>query len=200
MPYGKAPQKRRAATGHPYNTDNIRSPYPVEAGVLTGPRTGDISPPGEVLSMDGKYPKIPGSADPDPGRTFRSCPKFVRRGHELGAAASSARCRSHLSTSRFPSFPPCASRMPCLSDFVRFVPRSMLGPMPHRAMTRINNAPSSVIVYGDATFPPEWGRLYGRPVAARGYGGATHTRGQGPRKPIYDPASAVINGRGRTAE
>ena len=25
-----------------------------------GRRTGDISPPGEVLSMDGKYPKIPG--------------------------------------------------------------------------------------------------------------------------------------------
>ena len=25
-------------------------------------RTGDISPPGEVLSMDGKYPKIPGSS------------------------------------------------------------------------------------------------------------------------------------------
>ena len=29
----------------------------------------------------------------------------------------------------------------------------------HRAMTRINNAPSSVIAYGAATFPPVWGRL-----------------------------------------
>ena len=66
-----------------------------------------------------------------------------------------------------PSFPPRASRMPCLSGSVGLVPRSMLGPMPHRAMTRINNAPSSVIAYGDATFPPGWGRLYGRPVAAR---------------------------------
>ena len=33
-------------------------------------RTGDISPPGEVLSMDGKYPKILGPAGPNPGRTF----------------------------------------------------------------------------------------------------------------------------------
>ena len=33
----------------------------------------------------------------------------------------------------------------------------------HRAMTRIKNAPSSVIAYGDATFPPVWGRLWGRP-------------------------------------
>ena len=32
-------------------------------------------------------------------------------------------------------------------------------------MTRIKNAPSSVIAYGDATFPPGWGRLYGRPKA-----------------------------------
>ena len=90
-----------------------------------GRRTGDISPPCEVLSMDGKYPKILGPAGPNPERTFRPCPKFVRRGHELGAAASSARCRSHLSNSRFPSFPPRASRMPCLSGSVGFVPRSM---------------------------------------------------------------------------
>ncbi len=33
----------------------------------------------------------------------------------------------------------------------------------HRAMTRIKNAPSSVIAYGDATFPPVWGRLWERP-------------------------------------
>ena len=84
-------------------------------------RTGDVSPPGEVLSMDGKYPKILGPAGPNPGRTFRPCPKFVRRGHELGAAASSARCRSHLSNSRFPSFPPRASRVPCLFGFGCFV-------------------------------------------------------------------------------
>ena len=57
-------------------------------------RTGDISPPGEVLSMDGKYPKIPGSADPDPKRTFGKRSKFVRRGCELGVVPSSARCRS----------------------------------------------------------------------------------------------------------
>ena len=55
---------------------------------------GDISPSGEVLSMDGKYPKILGPAGPNPGRTFRPCPKFVRRGRELGAVPSSARCRS----------------------------------------------------------------------------------------------------------
>ena len=101
--------------------------YPLVPGFCAGTR--DVSPPGEVLYNDGKYPKIPGSADPDPGRTFRSCPKFVRRGHKLGAAASSARCRSHLSNSRFPSFPPRASCAPCLFGFVRFVPRSMQGPM-----------------------------------------------------------------------
>ena len=33
----------------------------------------------------------------------------------------------------------------------------------HRAMTRIKNAPSSVIAYGDATFPPVWGRLFWGP-------------------------------------
>ena len=79
--------------------------------------------------MDGKYPKIPGSADPDPKRTFGKRSKFVRRGHELGAAASSARCRSHLSNSRFPSFPPRASRVPCLSGFVRFLLPIPQGPM-----------------------------------------------------------------------
>ena len=40
------------------------------------------------------------------------------------------------------------------------------GSRPHRAMTRINNAPSSVIASGDATFPPEWGRLYGHILQA----------------------------------
>ena len=78
----------QAATGRPYNTHNIRSSYSVGAAPCGGPgsvgcgdparrqkfafylsrdsdfqrRTGDISPPGEVLSMDGKYPKIPGSS------------------------------------------------------------------------------------------------------------------------------------------
>ena len=33
--------------------------------------------------------------------------------------------------------------------------------MPHRAMTRIKNAPSSVIAYGDATFPPCGGKALG---------------------------------------
>ena len=32
---------------------------------------------------------------------------------------------------------------------------------PHRAMTRIKNAPSSVIAYGDATFPPVGGKALG---------------------------------------
>ena len=65
----------QAATGRPYNTHNIRSSYAVGRDdparrlkfafcPSRGPdfrrRTGDISPPGEVLSMDGKYPKIPG--------------------------------------------------------------------------------------------------------------------------------------------
>ena len=103
----------------PYNTDNIRSPHPVGAGVLTGPRTGDISPPGEVLSRDGKYPKIPGSADPDPGRTFGKRPEYVRRGHELGAIAFSARCRSCRSNQVTPLFSHRASRVPCLFDSVR---------------------------------------------------------------------------------
>ena len=67
-------------------------------------RTGDISPPGEVLSMDGKYPKIPGSADPDPKRTFGKRSKFVRRGRELGAVPSSARCRSCRSNQAPPLF------------------------------------------------------------------------------------------------
>ena len=97
-------ERRAAIWGRPYIA-SIRSLYPVGAAVPSGPRTGDISPPGEVLSMDGKYPKIPGSADPDPGRTFGIRSEFVRRGHELGAAASSARCRSHLSNLRFPAFP-----------------------------------------------------------------------------------------------
>jgi len=69
-------------------------------------RTGDISPPGEVLSMDGKYPKIPGSADPDPERTFGKRSEFVRRGHELGADVSSARCRSRLSNHTLSIFSP----------------------------------------------------------------------------------------------
>ena len=46
------------------------------------------------------------------------------------------------------------------------------------ARRRRKNAPSSVIAYGDATFPPGWGRLYGRPVAARGH------RGRSPLGPI----------------
>ena len=135
----------QAATGRPYNTHNIRSSYAVGrddparrlkfAFYLSRDsdfqrRTGDISPPGEVLSMDGKYPKILGPAGPNPERTFGKRPEYVRRGHELGAAASSARCRSYLSTSRFPSFPPRASRMPCLSGSGCFVPRTMLGRCP----------------------------------------------------------------------
>ena len=79
-----------------------------------GRSTGDVSPPGEVLSMDGKYPKIPGSADPDPKRTFGKRSKFVRRGRELGAAASSARCRSCRSNQVTPLFSHCASHVPCL--------------------------------------------------------------------------------------
>ena len=97
---------------------NIRFSYSVGAGVLTGPQTGDISPPGEVLSMDGKYPKIPGSADPDPGRTFGKRSEFVRRGHELGAAASSARCRSCRSNQVVFLSPYRASRVPCLFGFI----------------------------------------------------------------------------------
>ena len=65
----------QAAKGRPYNTHNIRSSYAVGRDdparrlkfafcPSRGPdfrrRTGDISPPGEVLSRDGKYPKIPG--------------------------------------------------------------------------------------------------------------------------------------------
>ena len=129
--------------------------------------------------MDGKYPKIPGSADPDPKRTFGKRSKFVRRGRELGAVPSSARCRSHLSNSRFPSFPPRASRAPCLFgsiwlgsplQCITSVHHIPYGP-PHVAARcrarrpgaprRYNNAPSSVIAYGDATFPPERGRLLG---------------------------------------
>ena len=119
----------QAATGRPYNTHNIRSSCAVGRDdparrlkfafcPSRGPdfrrRTGDISPPGEVLSMDGKYPKILGSADPDPERTFRPCPKFVRRRHELGAAASSARYRSCRSNQVTPLFSHCAPRVPCL--------------------------------------------------------------------------------------
>ena len=54
--------------------------------------------------MDGKYPKIPGSADPDPKRTFGKRSKFVRRGRELGAVPSSARCRSCRSNQAPPLF------------------------------------------------------------------------------------------------
>ena len=32
-----------------------------------GGRTGGVPPAGEVLSSDGKYPKITGAAAPDPG-------------------------------------------------------------------------------------------------------------------------------------
>ena len=64
--------------------------------------------------MDGKYPKIPGSADPDPKRTFGKRSKFVRRGHELGAAASSARCRSCRSNQAVFLFQYRASCVPCL--------------------------------------------------------------------------------------
>ena len=79
--------------------------------------------------MDGKYPKIPGSADPDPGYTFGKRSKFVRRGRELGAAASSARCRSCRSNQAVFLFQYCASRVPCLSGFVRFLLPIPQGPM-----------------------------------------------------------------------
>ena len=119
----------QAVTGRPYNTHNIRSSYAVGRDdparrlkfafcPSRGPdfrrRTGDISPPGEVLSMDGKYPKILGPAGPNPERTFRPCPKFVRRGHELGAVPLPARCRSCRSNQVTPLFSHCASRVPCL--------------------------------------------------------------------------------------
>ena len=119
----------QAATGRPYNTHNIRSSYAVGrddparrlkfAFYLSRDsdfqrRTGDISPPGEVLSMDGKYPKIPGPAGPDPGRTFGKRSEFVRRGHELGAATSSARCRSCRSNQVVFLSSYRASHMPCL--------------------------------------------------------------------------------------
>ena len=85
--------------------------------------------PGRGTFHGWKVPKDPRVCGPGPKRTFGKRSKFVRRGHELGAAASSARCRSHLSNSRFPSFPPRASRVPCLSGFVRFVLPIPQGPM-----------------------------------------------------------------------
>ena len=47
-------------------------------------RTGDISPPGEVLSRDGKYPKIPGSVDPDPGARLENGLNLFGAGMNLG--------------------------------------------------------------------------------------------------------------------
>ena len=51
---------------------------------------------------------------PDPKRTFGKRSKFVRRGHELGAAAFSARCRSCRSNQAVFLFQYCASHVPCL--------------------------------------------------------------------------------------
>ena len=68
--------------------------------------------------MDGKYPKIPGSADPDPGHTFGKRSKFVRRGHELGASPFSARCRSCRSNQVVFLSQYRASRVPCLSGSI----------------------------------------------------------------------------------
>ena len=112
--FGRGRPMWRPAVGRDDPARRLKFAFCPSRGTDFRRRTGDVSPPGEVLSMDGKYPKIPGSADPDPKRTFGKRSKFVRRGRELGAVPSSARCRSHLSNSRFPSFPPRASRAPCL--------------------------------------------------------------------------------------
>ena len=164
-------------------------------------RTGDISPPGEVLSRDGKYPKIPGSSSSQsplhserPGVGIPRCapllvlsqprPKVVvgfpglrpydfrtrsarlENGLNLfGAAMNLGPLRPPPAAARagqirwsfFPHIAPlvCLAFSALLGAFSLFRRARFL----HRAMTRIKNAPSSVIAYGDATFPPVWGRL-----------------------------------------
>ena len=90
-------------------------------GQMVDPRADDIRPYGAYRLWFFVGAAVPSG----PGHTLGKRSEFVRRGHELGAAASSARCRSHLSISRFPSFSPRASHMPCLFDSVGFVSRSM---------------------------------------------------------------------------
>ena len=120
-------------------------------------RTGDLSPPGEVLSKDGKYPKILGPAGPNPGRTFGKRSKFVRRGHEFGAAAFSARCRSCRSTQVTPLFSQCAARVPCLLGSIGGRPDEGIGPY---MMHRTNGIPRR----GGCPHPPA-----GRPEFLRIY-------------------------------
>ena len=60
----------------------------------------------------------------------------------------------------------------------------------HRAMTHIKNAPSSVIAYGDAIFPPVWGRLLGcvlqaSPLRGEGFGGAPTASSQNPLRRAF---------------
>ena len=44
----------------------------------------EVSPPGEVLFRDEKYPKIPGPAGPDPGDPSIRMAHMVRRGKKTG--------------------------------------------------------------------------------------------------------------------
>ena len=97
----------------------------------------------------------------------------------------------------FPHIAPlvCLAFSALLGAFSRFRRARFL----HRAMTRIKNAPSSVIAYGDATFPPVGGRLWGCPYgvvtkpASPGFRGAhwvcfMHHVGPGDPYPLWPPA------------
>ena len=66
--------------------------------------TGGVSPAGEVLSSDGKYPKITGAAAPDPGEPSRRDAWFRldRRGCRLVVVLTfPARCRSAVGVVSF---------------------------------------------------------------------------------------------------
>ena len=113
----KSAALRTPRCGHP-SLRSLARPYPFCPCGTFLPDRGNRPLPTTTLGRGW----VPGGSAPydfpDPGRTFRPCPKFVRRGHELGAVPLPARCRSCRSNQAVFLFLHCASRVPCLSGSI----------------------------------------------------------------------------------